>query len=154
VEIEETYESLMKKKAHFIANDSCTNISKISFGPPRFKFYKISTPYLLFQKPFQTHTSTSLWAVLQSKICIPYYQFHSNCLLQSQSIGLVARYVVRRAVMLKMRGFADATTFLLLNRNSCRILEEAYSIRHNMPEDSKLPNVYFLPHNKPFYAAV
>jgi hypothetical protein len=52
--------------------------------------------------------------------------------------------------MLKMRGFVDVTTFSL-NINRCRILEEAYSIRHNMPEDSKLPNVYFFLHNSPFY---
>jgi hypothetical protein len=72
--------------------------------------------------------------------------------LQSQSIYLVVRFIVLGAVMLKMGGFVDASTIRLLNMNSCRILEEAYSIRRNMPEDSKLLKFYFIPHKSPFCA--
>lgn len=104
-------------------------IFKISFCPSKFKLYKISTSLLLFEKPLQTQISTSLWFVLKSKICVHIVSSIQIVSLQSQSTYLVARCVVLRAVMLKMWGFIDATTYLLLNINSYRILDEGYSIR-------------------------
>lgn len=135
----------MITKAHYIDKASCTNYPRSPSALPGFSFtkYKLHICFLKsLSRPMSVHP-IGLYCRAR---------FVSDIVSSLQIVPFSHRaYIQLRAVMLKMRSFVDATTFLLLNRNKCRILEEAYSIPHNMPEDSKLPNVYFLPHNNLFH---